>query len=118
MGGVNNNNNTIDKFGRQNGVKKRFARGPPGIGFKLTDDGQYDMEMKKLRNVGEPQKPNDAANQEYVRKQVHIIRTQLTEIINKDLLAKLHEFEIKLEGRLSDIEKTLENKPAAKKKKN
>ena len=41
-------------------------RGLPGVGFKLTDDGDYDMENKKLRNVAEPQSKNDSSTKRYV----------------------------------------------------
>ena len=34
-------------------VTGRGVRGPAGIGFKLNADGDYDMENKKLTNVGE-----------------------------------------------------------------
>ena len=28
-----------------------IVRGLPGVGFRLTDDGDYDIQNKKLRNV-------------------------------------------------------------------
>ena len=31
----------------------RGLRGSPGVGFSLTSDGNYDMNNKKLKNVGE-----------------------------------------------------------------
>ena len=39
--------------------------GPPGIGFILTDDGDYNMQNKKLVNVGDPTNFKDAVNKEY-----------------------------------------------------
>ena len=44
--------------------------GLPGVGFKLTDDGDYDMENKKLRNVAEPQSNNDSSTKRYVDNEV------------------------------------------------
>ena len=41
-------------------------RGLPGVGFKLTDDGNYDIENKKLRNVAEPQSNSDATTKKYI----------------------------------------------------
>ena len=32
----------------------------PGVGFKLTDDGNYDIDGKLLTNVGEPTGDGDA----------------------------------------------------------
>ena len=31
----------------------RGIQGSPGVGFSLTKDGNYDMNNKKLKNVGE-----------------------------------------------------------------
>ena len=42
----------------------------PGVGFKLTDDGDYDINNKKLRNVASPQTNNDASTKSYVDSEV------------------------------------------------
>ncbi|GFV06263.1 uncharacterized protein TNCV_915571 [Trichonephila clavipes] len=36
--------------------------GMPGIGFKLTNDGNYDMEGKVLRNVLDPEELTDSCD--------------------------------------------------------
>ena len=36
-------------------------RGPPGIGYKLTPNGNYDLENKKLSNLKPGQNDNDAS---------------------------------------------------------
>ena len=41
-------------------------QGAPGVGFSLTTDGNYDMNKKKLTNVGEPSANTDAATKKYV----------------------------------------------------
>lgn len=46
--------------------KGKSVRGPPGIGFKLTDDGNYDMENKRLCNVSEPIEDIDACTKKYI----------------------------------------------------
>ena len=38
----------------------RGFRGSPGVGFSLTEDGNYDMNNKKLKNVGEGVESSDA----------------------------------------------------------
>ena len=38
----------------------------PGVGFKLTDDGNYDIDGKRLTNVGEPTGDGDATTKKYV----------------------------------------------------
>ena len=43
-----------------------IVKGLPGVGFKLTDDGDYDIQNKKLRNVASPQTNNDATTKSYV----------------------------------------------------
>ena len=55
-------NNKIDKFDRQI-VNQEFTlqRGLPGVGFKLTPDGQYDVRGKVLSNVAKPTNGSDAA---------------------------------------------------------
>ena len=40
--------------------------GLPGVGFKLTEDGDYDIDNKKLRNVAEPELNSDASTKQYV----------------------------------------------------
>ena len=41
-------------------------QGAPGVGFSLTADGNYDMNRKKLTNVGAPNANTDAATKKYV----------------------------------------------------
>ena len=46
-----------------NNQQQRFLRGiqgSPGVGFSLTRDGNYDMNNKKLKNVGEGVESSDA----------------------------------------------------------
>ena len=43
-------------------ANKYEQRGLPGIGFKLTDTGDYDMQNKKLTNVKSGTDSNDAVN--------------------------------------------------------
>lgn len=37
-------------------------RGEPGVGFKLADDGNYDIDNKKLTNAAEGNSSSDAVN--------------------------------------------------------
>ena len=41
-------------------------QGAPGVGFSLTTDGNYDMNKKRLKNVGAPSNNTDAATKKYV----------------------------------------------------
>ena len=51
----------VDVFGR---VRDRVKsnRGPPGIGYKLTQDGQFDAENKRICNLSTPVDTNDVVN--------------------------------------------------------
>ena len=40
--------------------------GLPGIGFKLTDDGNFDIDGKRLTDLGEPTVDGDATTKKYV----------------------------------------------------
>lgn len=53
---------SVDIFGRKllKSAERSGTRGPPGYGFKITADGQYDMNNKRLCNVGNPENLNDA----------------------------------------------------------
>lgn len=55
-----------DKFGRFS-VSNAFAeRGPPGIGFVLTEDGNYNMKNKQLKFIKTPSDSSDACTKNYV----------------------------------------------------
>ena len=45
---------------------KTPQRGLPGVGFELTDDGNYDIDGKRLTNVAEPVDGKDASTKAYV----------------------------------------------------
>lgn len=52
---------SVDKFGRQSGSNNnKGLRGPKGEGFELTSTGDYDICLKRLRNVMEPEDDGDA----------------------------------------------------------
>ena len=57
-------------------------RGPAGVGFNLTKDGDYDMKSKKLVNCGDATADKDAVNKQQMEKYVddhlsHSISTNL-----------------------------------------
>lgn len=63
---------TIDKFGRRRGDanKSLVIRGPPGIGFNLTTDNHFDIQNKRLKNIGDPIHQRDSVNRIYVDKSI------------------------------------------------
>lgn len=57
---------SVDKFGRRFHRFGNGGRGPPGPGFTLTDDGNYTLENKVLKNIGMPTDDFDACNKTFV----------------------------------------------------
>ena len=53
----------------------RGLRGAPCVGFSLTSDGNYDMNNKKLKNVGEGVEISDAVTK-------HQLETEINSKIN------------------------------------
>lgn len=62
----------VDKFGRKltGSGGGDGSKGPPGEGFKLTSDGNYDISNKLLTNVGIAFNNRDAVNLETLRSYV------------------------------------------------
>jgi len=57
---------TIDKFGRSSKSSNKDVKGPKGDGFNVTADGNYDMQEKRLTNLGLSVESRDAVTKEYV----------------------------------------------------
>ena len=81
---------SIDVFGRHSKRAQTASRGPPGIGFKITPEGHYDMDNKRLLNVAEAKEQKDAVNlnllQRLVQQEMKIIYDVIaslrTEVVN------------------------------------
>lgn len=94
-------------FGRQlNKSVLRSSRGPPGrpgIGFKTTADGDYDLGGKRLCNVADPEASNDVATLNALHKKSHSSIKLLRKEINASNLLLVQG----LEATIQDIAKTL-----------
>lgn len=53
-------------FGTDLDEMKEGLPGPPGNGFKLTEDGDYDMERRRLKNMNDPIDATDSCSKGYV----------------------------------------------------
>ena len=53
------------------GRGERGDPGLPGIGFNLTDDGNFDLDSKRLTDVADPVDDGDAATKKYVDDHIH-----------------------------------------------
>lgn len=60
------NNHNVSKFGSSVKNSAVAIRGPPGVGFKRTADGDYDMQNKRLVNVVVGKDKRDAINKDYL----------------------------------------------------
>ena len=58
--------NGILESDEKGGSGERGEQGLPGIGFKLTDDGNFDIDGKRLTDVSQPVDSGDAATKAYV----------------------------------------------------
>jgi uncharacterized FAD-dependent dehydrogenase len=57
----------VDTFGSTSDSlsSDMVVRGRPGIGFKLTDDGDFDLKNKRLSNIAIPIESDDAVSKTY-----------------------------------------------------
>lgn len=79
-------NNTVDKFGRNkrvSGNKLLALRGLPGVGFKLTKDNHYDIENKRLKNLGEPIDDHDGVTSNYVNNRLQTYHENIHKAMNE-----------------------------------
>ena len=62
--------NGLLESGEKGGSGERGEQGLPGIGFKLTDDGNFDIDGKQLTDVSQPVDSGDAATKAYVDREI------------------------------------------------
>lgn len=96
---------SIDVFGRQ--LKEtKGTRGPPGIGYKLTTEGHYDIDDKKICNVAAPTLSKDAVNLDTLQR---IIQMEIRGIydITTRLRNDIDDLSEEIEGHRDDLDKKL-----------
>ena len=76
--GVFNDQESNHEFGRG-------LQGAPGVGFRLTSDGNYDIVTRRLTNVGAPTGNADAATKKYVDDNSSSSSSELTIDSNIDM---------------------------------
>ena len=64
----------------------RGLQGSPGVGFRLTKDGNYDMLNKKLKNVGEGVESDDAITKHELEVSINtkLNKTSLNNYVKKN----------------------------------
>ena len=87
----------VDKFGLTSDSlsSDMVVRGRPGIGFKLTEDGDFDLGNKRICNIGIPVEDTDAICKKYHDQQMASVITTTKENIKKEKESVI--------GELSDI---------------
>lgn len=98
---------SVDVFGRQLDksviVKNRGLPGNPGIGFRITADGNYDLQNKRLCNVANPEQQNDAATLNILHRKLHTSVKILRKEMNDSNLMLVQGLEVTIQ----DMFKTL-----------
>ena len=94
---------SVDVFGRSlTSNSSSSNRGPPGVGFKLTADGQFNLENKRLCNVASATHTSDAVNLETLQRVI-----QNVEILIHKVSAEMSKLEKLVEGHRDDIDQQL-----------
>lgn len=91
---------SVDIFGRGSGELSqsvKAVRGPPGVGFKYTDDQQYDVEKKRLCNVAEPIKQEDAVTLRRLLNELSELK-HMVESLERRHSERIHSQDSKIEG--------------------
>jgi len=96
---------SVDVFGRSLKKRKEATQGPPGNGYKLTSNGQFDAEGKKLCNLADPLEPNDAVNLQTLKNFITSEVQNLYEI-TKRLRSDLDNLSTIINTLKSEVEKT------------
>ena len=91
----------VNKFGSISDSSNSdiLVRGRPGIGFKLTEKGDFYLENKRLCNIAIPVEDTDAISKKYYDHEMVCVLTQTNENIKKEKESVIRE--------LSDISSQL-----------
>lgn len=98
----------VDVFGRRLG-KVENSRGLPGIGYKLTQEGHFDVEHKKISNLADASTSNDAVNLKTLINYVKLTDQSLRELI-KRLRSDIDDLSIILKTYKSEIDSETQKK--------
>ena len=60
------NDNIHNPHSTNSYINIRTPRGPPGPGFKLTQDGNYDIDNKQLKNIRDGTQDADVVSKKYI----------------------------------------------------
>ena len=98
----------VDVFDRQLTKSVGGSRGPPGEGFKITLDGQYDMDNRRLCNLADLTSDSDAVS---IRVMQSIVEQEvrLTYVVASPLRNDVDDTSVMIETLQSQFQESLKN---------
>lgn len=109
---------SVDKFGRHSKVNRTSSavKGPKGDGYSFTEDGNYDIESKRLCNVGNAVQLQDAVNSQMLNdkfSEINTINSQTTQQIRDNVTDVLTRFSAHFDSKINvittDVNKLISN---------
>ena len=96
---------SVDVFGRHLN-KIQGTPGPAGIGYKFTDNGQYDIDNKRLCNVAAPNELTDAVNLTTLHR---IVRAEIDSVLDiiKKIKSDIQDLDVIVENHRDEIDEKL-----------
>ncbi|KAG7196328.1 hypothetical protein KM043_000020, partial [Ampulex compressa] len=82
------------------------SRGPPGVGYKITTDGQYNVDDKRLCNTADPKESKDAVNLDTVKRMIKLEVDGIIAITTR-LQQKLDELDTQVDLHRDDLDKQI-----------
>lgn len=98
----------VDVFGRRR-EKTENTRGPPGIGFKLTQDGHYNIDHKRVCNLAPPIESADAVDFKTLKDLITSEVQSLYEV-TKRLRSDIDDLNILLQTHKTEINSEIQKK--------
>lgn len=86
---------TVDKFGH---FLKEIRKQRPythHLNFQVDEDQNYNFNFRRIKNINDPILSNDAVNKKYFE-QILERKNQNTKTIEKELIKKIEDLEVKL----------------------
>ena len=98
----------VDVFDRQLTKSVGGSRGPPGEGFKITLDGQYDMDNRRLCNLADLTSDSDAVS---IRVMQSIVEQEvrLTYVVASPLRNDVDDTSVMIQTLQSQFQESLKN---------
>ena len=104
---------SLDVFGRKL-EGSQVSRGPPGIGFNLTEEGHFDLENKRLCNIQDPIQSYDAVNlnalKNILQSEIDFITSKIAEIakVIQEYKNSVEKYQSEVDAKLDYLNKTTE----------